>query len=582
MKHYSLSNWDVDITNRGLLFFAETAEELLFHHSHDSFKVPTLNFKFLCYDIIATILGIEQEKLDSGNLYPLIDELKVSYQNDPVIKQLYGEKVDMIFNQKNEQGIYVDAFNGICKDRNSEATRTKLRRTLQFLIEDMSNDDKYYKAILKNLSSLVNEECDDSHSKEIYSLTQALLSELVNRGYSIEYLYNTVIENFFSEKRVSDITVTFDSFIGSFTFKEKKYAVYFPIPANFKEDLANCFNLEIADNIFEMFNNQFPYIGKIVVAEMDPELARSQVTMIVEMFLSIIQYDRHNDKSFKTRYSDVVDIETHKCYYLKEPIPAILRGRRERKQTFSRDICPHHLKNLLNAISLHSSAIKSKDINNQFLCLWTAIEVLIPVERRGSFSRINQISNTISTIMSITYLRTLLSHLNNDLQIIGDTYKNCISDVNENPIFALASILSKPEYADKITVLTEALELYPILKYRLLKYEKILKDPNQYRNIYENHSQRIRQQTMRIYRTRNMIVHDGSHSVYIELIIQNLHFYLDTLIDTIYASQKQGYESIRSIFKSFDEIEKRFLNFFNAAAFDDECLMLLCSVNDLY
>ena len=484
MKNYTLSNWDINITEKGLLFFAETAEEMLFHHSHDSFKVPTLNFKFLCYDIVTTIQGIEEEKLDAGNLYPLIDELIISYQRDPVIKQLYGEKIDSIFDQKNEHGTYVNTFKDICKDRTSDTNRTRLRKTLYFLIEDMNNEDKYYKAILKKLSTLVNEDYDISRSKEIYSLTQTLLSELINRGYSIEFLYKTVIEHFFSEQAISDITAAFDAFINIFTFEEKKYVVYFPIPGSIKDDLVDCFNLEIADNIFEMFNNQYPYVGKQVISEMDPELARGDVTKLVEVFLSIVQYDKHNDKSFKIRYFDVVDVETKKCFYLKEPIPAILRGRRERERTISRDICPHRINNLLNAISLHSSAMKSKDINNQFLSLWTAIEVLVPVERKGSFSRINQISNALSTVMSITYLRTLLCHLNDDLHIIKETYESCI--------------LSKPEYADKITILIDALESYPILKYRLSKYEKLLKDPTEYKKYYDGHSQRIQQQTMRI------------------------------------------------------------------------------------
>lgn len=582
MKNYTLSNWDANTTKKGLLFFAETAEEMLFHHSHDSFKVPTLNFKFLCYDILTTIQGIEEEKLDTGNLYPLIDELMISYQRDPIIKQLYGEKIDNIFDQKNEHGVYVNTFKDICKDRTSDTTRTRLRKTLYFLIEDMNNDDKYYKAILKSLSTLVNEDYDTSNSKEIYSLTQTLLSELINRGYSIEFLYNTVIEQFFSEQAISNVTVAFDSFINTFTFEKKKYAVYFPIPGSIKDDLVECFNLQIADNIFEMFNNQYPYVGKQIVSEMDPELARSYVTKIVEVFLSIVQYDKHNDRSFKIRYSDVVDVETKKCFYLKEPVPAILRGRRERERTISQNICPHRIKNLLNAISLHSSAMKSKDINNQFLSLWTAIEVLVPVERKGSFSRINQISNALSTVMSITYLRTLLSHLYDDLQVIKETYKSCIIDIDADPIFALACILSKPEYANRIAILTAALESYPILKYRLSKYEKLLKDPAQYKKYYDSHSQRIRQQTMRIYRTRNMIVHDGSHSVYIELIIQNLHFYLDTLIDTIYVSQKQGYENIHSIFKSMGEAEKKFISIFDETSFSDESLKLLCSVNNLY
>ena len=53
---------------------------------------------------------------------------------------------------------------------------------------------------------------------------------------------------------------------------------------------------------------------------------------------------------------------------------------------------------------------------------------------------------------------------------------------------------------------------------------------------------------MRIYRNRNMIVHDGSHFPYIELVVQNLHFYVDNLIDTINYYVGKGYESLDVIY----------------------------------
>ena len=53
---------------------------------------------------------------------------------------------------------------------------------------------------------------------------------------------------------------------------------------------------------------------------------------------------------------------------------------------------------------------------------------------------------------------------------------------------------------------------------------------------------------MRIYRNRNMIVHDGSHFPYIELVVQNLHFYVDNLIDTINYYVGKGYESLDIIY----------------------------------
>ena len=53
---------------------------------------------------------------------------------------------------------------------------------------------------------------------------------------------------------------------------------------------------------------------------------------------------------------------------------------------------------------------------------------------------------------------------------------------------------------------------------------------------------------MRIYRNRNMIVHDGSHFPYIDLIVQNLHFYIDTLMDTINFYVGKGYTSLEVIY----------------------------------
>lgn len=88
MKEYLLRNWNDSCKKKGLLFFAEAMEEMLFHHSYDSFKVPTLNFKYLCFDILSTIESINDDVLDAGNLVPLIDELMSFYEKDLIVKDI--------------------------------------------------------------------------------------------------------------------------------------------------------------------------------------------------------------------------------------------------------------------------------------------------------------------------------------------------------------------------------------------------------------------------------------------------------------------------------------------------------------
>ena len=52
-----------------------------------------------------------------------------------------------------------------------------------------------------------------------------------------------------------------------------------------------------------------------------------------------------------------------------------------------------------------------------------------------------------------------------------------------------------------------------------------------------------------------MIVHDGTHSPYINIIVQNLHFYVDTLIDTINAYANNGYTGIDTIYSAIQKEE---------------------------
>ena len=56
-----------------------------------------------------------------------------------------------------------------------------------------------------------------------------------------------------------------------------------------------------------------------------------------------------------------------------------------------------------------------------------------------------------------------------------------------------------------------------------------------------------------------MIVHDGSHFPYIDIIVQNLHYYVDSLIDTINLYAGKGYSSIKTIYTALQQKEYQYL-----------------------
>lgn len=49
----------------------------------------------------------------------------------------------------------------------------------------------------------------------------------------------------------------------------------------------------------------------------------------------------------------------------------------------------------------------------------------------------------------------------------------------------------------------------------------------------ETHSKRVSQQIRRIYRARNLIVHTGVIPTYKKILIENLHDYLDVILETL-------------------------------------------------
>ncbi len=252
----------------------------------------------------------------------------------------------------------------------------------------------------------------------------------------------------------------------------------------------------------------------------------------------------------------MIDLEDNKEYNLSNPVALLSRGRtRSEEQIYIR--IGEMLQNLpiiggkmINVINLHSSAMDSKNESNQLLNLWTIIEVLIEVDKRYSYSKIVQISNTLTTIQNASYVQSLIEQMFLDLKHCCDNvdeYMNVIEKGNDE-IEKLVSLLVLPEYENDKARLLDELVNYPLLKYRINHYSQKFADRTKLKNMFAEHRKRLEWQIMRIYRNRNMIVHDGSHFPYIDLVVQNLHFYVDTLIDTINYYIGKGYDSLDVIY----------------------------------
>ena len=579
MKAFNYSHWNQTEEMAGLLFFAQSLEEMLFHYGHDSLKVPALNFRFLCVEIERTIKKIMLGVIDKGNLKPLMEELEDSFAKDPIAVSLYGMDFKTLFYQKNSCGEFQREGATILKDPSSETSLPCIRKTISYLINDMEIGDKYYIKLKEAIESSITEKTFDYEGKsELYKLSKILLTELINYSYSQEYIYYVVNDLFYNEnKPVTDISAVLKQFWTSFDFEEKDYTVILPLKQKqLKAHLDNFQNIAVSDTEGR-FSNEYKWEMKLPIRAMDPPDARDRATKLVSFYVSLLQYNNHKSKTFRAYKVIVLDSDTNTAFELQESISPLKRGvnlgtneNNQKVAAMIENFSPIPGK-LVSVIELHSSAVNNSDVGNQLLNLWTIVEILIQTQQKNSYNKINQICNVFTSVLNSQYIASLIAQLTNDLKrCVPDLFTQEIEQITlgVNEREKLIALLVLPAFSANKKNILAGLNSYPLLQFRVEQYSNIFSDRKRIKLFLASHRERLNWQIMRIYRNRNMIVHDGSHFPYIEIIVQNLHFYIDSLIDAINEYLGKGYDSIQTIYTAIQQSEYKHLTLLEQKAQD--------------
>ena len=582
MKRSEFSHWSSEPCLQGLLFFAQSLKEMLFHYGHDSLKVSALNFNFLCVEIEETIKKIEDGVVDSGNMKPLIEELRESFKHDYVAQKLLGTNFDSLFFTRNLKGEIDRNSSQFFREPTSEASIKAIKRVIHYMRNIMNMNTQYYTILKDEITNTIKEfYCKEDKQEQLYQLSRILITDLINRAYSKEYIY-WVVNNMFCNKkhRVDDVDKILKKFWSYFDFKEKEYTIELPYwKTDLKPNLKNLQGINIKDNdekFLEKFGDCIIEVEEIKAK--DPYKAKMKAEYHIEFFASLWQYTNHASQIYKrVERAVVIDNENGKsrAYKIKVSMNLLERENRLSIQENSQKLKEmiHNLiavnkiawndkQKLMTAIELHASALNSNEVSNQLLNLWTIIEVLIPIERKNSFPKINQICNVITTALNEQYILSLITQLFYDLseyapEVVEAQLSNV--DVGKNGIEKIVAILVIKKYETVKDNILQELTSCPLLKYRIKKYSEIFSEKTQLKSYLMMHRQRISWHLIRIYRNRNMIVHDGSYFPYIDIIIQNLHHYVDVLIDTINFYLGKGYTSIETIYTILLQQEYQYL-----------------------
>lgn len=548
MKQQNISHWEKNEYFEKFLLFVQTFAEATFTYSFESYRLPALNCHYLCYDVVKTAKDIERKILMDGNFLPMSEEFEQLLSEDPFINNCITNNSMLIFAKDKNLNYY---------DISKLELKTKIReyKEIANFIKNICEVQHVYFDFICDylLNHIFSNDCTYENKKEIYSLTRMLVTELVNGGYSQEFLFQSVQEYFYNKNKkiecTSDILL---DFLNHFTNDKFEFKLKFMV--NYKmcdifEDLNNFEIGTLNENELKLLNSQRKESKSVTIKinAVDYYSAYIYSLNIIQTVLSLHNLNQHNSKLYVSSSALVFKINENN----EEESPILVNKSVNLMKKLGNTTYLYALYNdvilvnnsklpysFIKAVSLHNVAIECKDMSNQLLNLWTIIEVLI-TSKRDNEDRINTISNVLCSILNRNYLYSNIEQLLQDIRLCTDNDIDNIVDTIEideeiDSVEKFALILSLEKYKDKLTLIRQRLNEYPLLDYRIEHFSgNVFKNSKSIYDYLNRHAKRIRWHIMRIYRNRNMIVHNGSYMPYRNLLIENLHFYVDTLFNTL-------------------------------------------------
>lgn len=311
---------------------------------------------------------------------------------------------------------------------------------------------------------------------------------------------------------------------------------------------------------------------EVIVENVDAHQAATAAYQYIDTIIGLHRISQHHKPIYIKTIAQINEIndefEILSAQTIKIEKNILLRANNENQiqsYFFDRQLLSriHPPENFFRAVSLHNNALDSKEPTNQLLDLWTAIETLIGF-KSGDEDKINVVCDILTSILNRTYLYSHMAQLYKDIStIIGESFNTVLDKISddEQPIWTLAKILAVREYQDSYSNLYNLLNEYPLLQYRIEHFsKKLFKDSKSVYEELSRHKLKLKWQLMRIYRNRNMIVHNGEHMPYLNVILGNLHYYIDAMFDVLIEYYHLGFEHNHNIFYHLQKEEMRHLD----------------------
>ena len=559
MKQGNIKKWTDVSSCKNLLFFAELVNELLFDYSIPSNRISTLNSHYLCIDAINAINSIEESSAPEGNLKPIIEELYSSLDKDVLFKRKGENPLNYFVKYNDKQREYQ------LTKRPHELSYEEGRAIVSAINMRYFKNDWYLESLMNEIKTIVLEN-QESEWIDLFRLTKSLLTEVVNYGYDPRFIWIQTNRLFYSDGTI-DSPSRINDFLSVFDCKQHKYKVIAKLNKNYKKlphsgkmvkflNECECRTKSKKEKEFLTCdeNECFATLGR---EALDQFSAVSFCKNYFDRNAALYRmYDHDLDLSIRSIQWAVYDendrfylVENEKNLVKKVRMPdkeKLLSNLMRSLRAMDNALVQNNISDIValnNALRFHWLSLDSESTQNQLLDLWAIFETLLDIKNKHTSDRIQQVCFFLVPILKRKYLYSLFSQLAFDIKNFSATwYKRIVkgSKSYDECVLHLCSFIllddRQTEYKDFIDYCKD----FPLLVERVNYYRNKLSSPKNVYDYVEKHSKRVRWQIMRIYRNRNLIIHNAKSMPYLNLLIENLHSYIDDFLEYTVQSLADG------------------------------------------
>lgn len=518
-----------DNYGENIIFAIQRLDELLFLYTKDSYKAPIYNVKALLQEYIDVYQKAKAGIIDDKNLEPIGEELLWSLQNDEEAYVLIGNNTCKAFINRYSQLNIDERFNVI--------------KLLYYKIDKKEYLESIKKSLIKALKGKEKSKIDEK--------LIALIVALKNIGYESRYIYKLLYMDLVRPKSIC--FEDFEAFLKEFDCKQKKYAL---IVVQEREILECCIKLSrIVDDvkITRIKRNNYP--EELCQLE-DNEMAVSIKYIETYDEYAAVEKTKNLIKTFEQFYLFYRnEAQTKTQIYIKlddsyQVLRSDERGIRKSVKKDSRSDSLEKAKSMLDistrtmslfyhlnrVLDIHNTALEVASPQSALLSLWSILELLLEENKTGNASRINQIEKMLIPFLKYNYIKGFVLSFKEDLERWNERrYIYIIENIKEGASFMekLYVFLAMDRYEALRKEIKAELDCFPLLRYRMYSLEKMLSSWDNINKCIELHEKKVKWHIKRIYRMRNVIIHDGGNSKYVDCLVENLHHYIDELCEGI-------------------------------------------------